>query len=149
MTKNGWRSVDAHFHDGVGSVLLSLLCIKAANTLFMTICNLSPPRLPKIHDQELLMLCWRSFSWWGRECFTVSFAYKGSEYFVYDYLQSITHKITQDTLPRIVDTPLMLILTQVYPQYAIIWFGIVHHWCWFGCLSSVFIYFLLDHYIVL
>jgi len=35
----------------------------AANTSFITICNLSPPRLPKIHDQELLTLHWLSF--WG------------------------------------------------------------------------------------
>jgi len=30
MTKNRWRSVDAHFHDGAGRVLLSVLPIKAA-----------------------------------------------------------------------------------------------------------------------
>jgi len=61
MTKNCWRSVDAHFHDGAGSVLLFLLPIEAANTSFMTIRNVSPPRLPKIHDQESLTLHWRSF----------------------------------------------------------------------------------------
>jgi len=61
MTKNHWRSVDAHFYDVAGSVLLSLLPIKAANTSFMTICNQSSPRLPKIRNQASLMLRWRSF----------------------------------------------------------------------------------------
>jgi len=61
MTKNGWRSIDAHCHDGAGSVSLSLLSIKAASTSFMTSCNLSSPRLLKIHDQESWTLRWRSF----------------------------------------------------------------------------------------
>jgi len=61
MTKNGWRSIDAHYHDGAWSVLLFLLPIQAADTSFMTMSNLSPARLPKIHDQELTTLRWRSF----------------------------------------------------------------------------------------
>jgi len=65
-TKNRWRSVDAHFQHGVGSVLLSLFAMKAANTMFLTVCNLLPPRLPKIHDHQLLMLRWPSFSGCGR-----------------------------------------------------------------------------------
>jgi len=109
MTKNCWHSIDAHFQDGAGRLLLSLLPIQAANTSFITICNLSPPRLPKIHDQESLTLHWRSFSWWGRETFTVSFAYTGSQYFIYNYLQPIAPQITQDTWSRIVDAPLTLI----------------------------------------
>jgi len=108
-TYNRWHSIDAHFHDGAGSVSLSCLRIKAANDLFMTICNLSPPRLPKIHLQELLTLRWHPFSRWGRECFTFSFASKGSQYFVYNYWQPLDPQITQDTWPRIVDAPLKLI----------------------------------------
>jgi len=149
MTKICWRSVDTQFHDGAGSILLSLLPIKAANTLFMTICTLLPPRWLMIHDQEWLMLCWCWFSWRGMERFTLSFAYKGSKYFVFDNLQPIAYNITQDRWPRIFDAPLTLNLSQVYPQYVIIWFGVVHHSPWFGSLSSVFVYFLLDHYIVL
>ena len=34
-TKNGWRSVDAHFQDGAGSVLLSVLHIKVVNAVVM------------------------------------------------------------------------------------------------------------------
>jgi len=66
-TRNRWCSVDTHFQDGVGSISLSLLAIKAANTSFMTVCNLSPPRTPKIHHHQLLTLLWRSFikMWYG------------------------------------------------------------------------------------
>jgi len=83
-------------------------------------CNVSPRRLQKIHDPELLTLHWHSFSWWGRERFTFSFAYTGSQYFVYDNLQPIAPQITEDTWPRIFDAPLTLIMPGVYPQYAII-----------------------------
>jgi len=51
----GW-SIDAHFQDGVWSILLSLLAITAANTSCMTMYNLLPPRSPKIHHQQLLTL---------------------------------------------------------------------------------------------
>jgi len=149
ITKHRWRSVDTQFHDGAGSISLSTLPIKTPNTLFMTICNLLPLRLPKIYDQESLALCWCSFSWWGREHFTFSFAHTCSEYFINDYLKPIAHKITQDTWPRMFDHPVTLTLPRVYVRYAIIWFGLVHHSHSFGSLSSVFMYLLLDHYIVL
>ena len=57
-TKNRSRCIDAHFEGGVGSVSLPLFTIKAANTLFMTLYNLSPSRLPKIHNQQSLTLRW-------------------------------------------------------------------------------------------
>jgi len=50
-----------HFEDGAEGVSFWFLPIKAANNQFMTICNLSPRRLPIIPDQKLLTLCWRSF----------------------------------------------------------------------------------------
>jgi len=62
---------------------------------------------------------------------------------------TIAPKIIEDIWSRIVDALLTLIVPWVYPQYAIISFGVVHHSHWFGSLSSVFIHFLLDHYIVL
>ena len=40
MTKNSRYSVDAHFHDGAGRVLLDVLPIKAAENSFMTDYNL-------------------------------------------------------------------------------------------------------------
>jgi len=144
MTTNLWCSVDAQVHDGAGSVLLSLLPIKPANTAFMTICNLLTRRLPKIHDRGSLMHRCRSFSWWGRENCPVSFTYEGSQCFVYDNLQPIAQQITQDTWLRIVDVPLTLILPWVFPHHAIIWFGVVYHSRWFGSLSNVSIYFFFN-----
>jgi len=149
MTENCWRSVDAHFHDGAGRVLHSVLPIKAANNALMTDYNLSEAWFPRTHDQKLLTLRWHSFSWWGRVGIAICFAYKGSQKFLYDKLMPIGGVICQDAWPKIVDAPLTLILPWLYPQYAIIQFGTVHHSHCFGCLSGVFIYFLLDHYVVL
>jgi len=84
---------------------------KAVNNQFMTMCNLSPPRLPMIHDQQLLTLRWRSFSWWGMEGIAISFAYKGSHKFLYDWIHAIGGDISQDAWPKIVDAPLTLIFT--------------------------------------
>jgi len=61
MTKNRWRSVDAHFHNGAGRVLQSVLPIKEAKNSFMTNDNLSEVWFPRTHDQKLLTLHWRSF----------------------------------------------------------------------------------------
>jgi len=149
MTNNRWRSVDAHFHDGAGRVLLSVLPIKAAKNSFMSEYNLSEVWVPRTHDQKSLTLRWRSFSWWGREGIAVCFAYKGGQEFLCDWLQPIGGVISQDAWPKIVDAPLTLILSWLYPQYAIIHFGTVHHSLCFGWLSGVFIYFRLDHYVVL
>jgi len=87
----------------------SLCLIKAANTLFMTVSNLLHYRLPKIHDQQSLMLRRHSVSIWGREQLAFSVSYNGSQYFVYDRLQHVALEITQDTRPSIFDTPLTLI----------------------------------------
>jgi len=149
MTKNHWRSVDAHFHDGAGRVLLSVLPIKVAKNSVLTDYNLSEGWLPMTHDHKSLTLRWRSLSWWGREGIAICFAYKGGQGFLCDWLQPIGGGISQDAWPKIVDAPLTLILPWLYPQYAIIYFGTVHHSHRFGCLSGVFSYFLLDHYVVL
>jgi len=149
MTNNRWRSVDAHFHDGAGRVLLSVLPIKAAKNSFMTEYNLSEVWFPRTHDQKSLTLRWRSLSWWGGEGIAVCFAYKGGQKFLCDWIQPIGGVISQDSWPIIVDAPLTLILPWLYPQYAIIHFGTIHHSLCFGCLSGGFMYFLLDHYVVL
>jgi len=109
MTKNCLLSVDAHFHDGAGRVLQSVLPIKAGKKHFMTYYNLSEVWFPKMHDQQLLTLRWRSFSWWGREGIAICFAYKGRQKFLYDYVQPIGGVISQNAWPKIVDAPLMLI----------------------------------------
>jgi len=74
-------------------------------------------RLTIIEEQQLLKIRQRSFSHWGRKCFSFHFANKGSQYFVYDTLQTVAPQISQDTRPRIVAGPLTLILRQVYPHY--------------------------------
>jgi len=96
MTKNHWPSVDAHFDDGAGRVLLSILPIKASKNTFMTKYDLSEVWFPRTHDQKSLTLRWRSFSWWGREGIAICFAYKGSQKLLYDLLQPIGGVISQD-----------------------------------------------------
>jgi len=99
ITKNRWRSVDAHFHDGAGRELLSVLPIKAGKNTFMTEDNLLEVWFPRIHDQISLTLRWRSFSWWGREGIAICFAYKARQKLLYDLLQPIGGVISQDAWP--------------------------------------------------
>jgi len=76
----------------------------------MDACDQAPLKSPKMQDQQLLMLSWRSFSRSGREHVSFCFSHKGSQYFTYDCLQLITTQSTQDARPGIVDAPLMLFL---------------------------------------
>jgi len=149
MTRTRWPSVDTHFHDGAGRVLLSVSPIEVAKNSVVTDYNVSEVWLPRTHGHISLTLRWRSFSWWGKEGIAICFAYKGGQEFLCDWLQPIGGMISQDAWPKIIDAPLTLILPWLYPLYAIIYFGTVHHSHCFGCLSGVFIYFLLDHYVVL
>ena len=48
--------------------------------MFMTVCNLSPRRLPKIYDKQSLTLYWLSFSGCGRVYASVHFDHKHSQY---------------------------------------------------------------------
>jgi len=149
MTKYRWRPVDDHFHDGAWRVLQSVLPIKAAKIPCMTEYTISEVSFPNTYDQKLLTLRWHSFSRWGREGIAVCFAYKGGQEFLCHWLQPIRGVMSQDAWPKIIDAPLTLILPWLYPQYAIIYSSTVHHSHCFGCLSGSFIYFLLDHYVVL
>jgi len=108
-TKNCWHSMDAHFQDGVGSVSLLFLPLMAANVSSMDGCNQSECRLPKIQTQQLLTLCWRSFSEWGSDCVAFSFAYKGCQYVGYAYHPPNHFSITVLTRLEIVDALMMLI----------------------------------------
>jgi len=82
-TRNDWRSSDADFQDGAGSMMLLLLTWQAANTSFTNGCNHLPLRLPKMHSQKSLRLHWRSSSEWGSERIVYSFAKKGCQYVGY------------------------------------------------------------------
>jgi len=79
-TLNCWRSVEAHCHDGAGSMSLPLLSLKERNTSVMTIFNQSPLRLPKMQIQTSLKLCWRSFPEWGKEHESPFFHYESGQY---------------------------------------------------------------------
>jgi len=109
MTKNCWRSIDAHFHDGAGRVLQSVLPIKSGKNTFMTEYNISDVWFPRMHDQKSLTLCWRSLSWWGREGIALCYANKGRQKLLYDLLQPIGGVVSQNAWPKIVDAPLTLI----------------------------------------
>jgi hypothetical protein len=58
---------------------------------------------PRTHHQKLLTVRWRSFSWWGREGIAICFANKGSQKFLYNWLQHIGGVIAQGALLQIVD----------------------------------------------
>ena len=83
-----------------------------------------PTRLtrPKIVD-ALLMLNFRM----GQGAWGSLFAYEASQYPIYEWSQPIAKQITNDARPTIVDAPLTLILPWAYPQFVIIYFGIIYH----------------------
>jgi len=108
-TKNRWCSVDAHFQDGAGSLILLFLIWKAANTSFMNGYNQSALRLPKVHSQKSLTFRWSLFSERGSDRVVYSFAKKNRQYARYGYFRPRHHSITILTKLKIVDIPLMLI----------------------------------------
>jgi len=61
MNENCWRSVDAHFRDGAGKVLQSVLPIKATKNSSMTDYNLLEVWFPRTYDQKSLTLRCSSF----------------------------------------------------------------------------------------
>jgi hypothetical protein len=60
-TEDSWRSVDTHYQDEAGSMLLFDFLQKPANTSFINSCNQSPHRLHIMHSQTNLMSCRRLF----------------------------------------------------------------------------------------
>jgi len=126
-TKNRWPSVDAHFQDVAVSVFLTLLPIKDTNTLIMCIHYQVTFLLPDLQDQKSLTLCWHSFSRWGRERVAFFFPYKGCQNFYYVNSLPKCVVITWLTAPKIVDTPLTLILPWAYSQCIMISFGGKYH----------------------
>jgi len=70
-------------------LLLAFPPIKAANTFSMHHSYQVAYSLPDLQDQKVLMLCWPSFSEWGRKRVAFFFAYKGSLYLIYECLQPI------------------------------------------------------------
>jgi len=89
--------------EAVTGMSLAYLPREAANSSLIEVCNHAPLRLPNMRDLKLLMLICRSFSRWGRDHVASAFAYKGSQFLRYDYLQPMPAQITQDARPKIVD----------------------------------------------
>ena len=127
MAKNDWRSIEAHFHEGARGVWLSFSPIQSANTLIIYRNDHIAFDLPDLEDQKSLTLRWGSISEWGREREACSCAYKASQDGIYEWSQPIAKQITNDARPKIVDSQLTLILPWTYPQYVIIYFGIIYH----------------------
>ena len=67
--------------EAVTGISLAYLPVKAANVLFIDVCDQAALRLPKMQDQKLLILRCCSFSTWGRDRVAFFFAYKGCQYF--------------------------------------------------------------------
>ena len=55
------------------------------------------------------MLCWCSFSGWGKEHDPVIYELEGSQYLIYEWLKPFATDVTQNAQPKIVDAPLKLI----------------------------------------
>jgi hypothetical protein len=70
-----------------------------------------------MQSQTLLMHLSHSFSEWGREFFTLSFAQKCSLYLIYEHLHPIAPQITQEARPKIIDSPLTLIVRMWQAAY--------------------------------
>jgi len=83
-------------------IYLAYLRIEAAKALFIDAYDLAPLILPKMQDQKLLMIDWRSFSWRGREHGSISLGYKSGQYSIYDSLEPFTTLITKDAKSKIV-----------------------------------------------
>jgi len=88
-TKNGWRSIDAHFHDGVMHLSCTVSEEKTARTFYMNYFHKAILKLAKMRDKKSLTLHWHSLSGCGREGGAIVFASKGGQYHIYGCLQPI------------------------------------------------------------
>jgi hypothetical protein len=102
-TTNRCRSVDAKFQFVAVRVSLSLLPIRATNTVIIYNNDYFTFHLSDLHDQYWLTLHWCSFSEWPRNCVTFSIAYKCSLYLIYEHRHPIATQITQNARPKIID----------------------------------------------
>ena len=103
------NSLDAHSHDGAGSVSLSFLLIKDGNTSIMCSHYRIAISSPDLHDHTLLTLHGRSFSKRDLESLAFFFALKGCQYCC--YVKPLQNYFLIDRLTRswIVDALLTVI----------------------------------------
>jgi len=78
--KNGWHSIDAHFHEGARSVLLSFFPVNIANILIIYNNDHIAFDLPDLQHKKLWTLHWRSIWELGRVREARSCAYEASQY---------------------------------------------------------------------
>ena len=83
---------------GVAVSTHTTLPIKAANTSIMNKCRITALGLYQMQHPKLLTLCRRSFSDWGWDHVTFSFAHQGCQYVDYGY--QLANGIPMDLLTR-------------------------------------------------
>jgi len=86
--------------EAVMEISQASLLPKAAMTLRMNACDQAPIIVPKMQDEKSLTLHWCSFSSWGMEAITISFANQGGQWLVYALRQPIARQITQNARPK-------------------------------------------------
>ena len=104
-----WHSIDSQFHDGAGSVSLSILSIKDGKTSIMCDHNQIVFLLRNLQDWKLLMLHGVWFSRRDTERLTFYFAFKCCQYCCYVEPIQNYFIMTRITRPKIVDTLLTVI----------------------------------------
>jgi len=110
QTKNRWRSIDAHFQNVAVTVSISLLPIKAANTLVMDNSEQLSLQLTYLWHKISLTLRWRSVSECGCYHAVVSFDNKGCQSVDYELQWANNFPINSRKYPTIIDAPLTLIV---------------------------------------
>jgi hypothetical protein len=93
---------------GVAVSTHMILPIKAANTSILGTCRSASFGLYMMQHTKLLTLRWCSFSDWDWDHAAISFAYHGCQYVDYGYMPYQSPWITQDAIPKIVNTLLTL-----------------------------------------
>jgi hypothetical protein len=97
-----WQSVQ----NGEVTVSRPFVPTKATNRSVMHNTKQINFQWPELQDQNSLMLCWRSFSEWGRDCAPFTFANKGRQYRYYTSQLPNDILITWLTRPKIVHASL-------------------------------------------
>jgi len=148
LTKNVDAPLMLIFMIGQGGYCICF-AYKAAKNSFMTDYNLLEVWFPRTHDQKSLTLRWRSFAWWAGRVLLSCFCLWWRLEVLWDWLKPIGGCYCQTHDQKSVDTPLTAHFTMAVST-------ICNHFIWyspsltcFGCLSGIFIYFLLDHYVVI
>ena len=121
MTKIRWRSIDAHFQNGAVTVSLCGFPIKTAKTLILNGRSQISTELPYLQFQKSLTFHWRTFSEWDSDRVAICFANKDCQHIGFALQWPIQYSITLLMRPKIVDTPLTLILMKCQVKICCHW----------------------------